>query len=106
MLKVPNVRRNSSAIAQEEPVATRNGDVNGDGGRDISDAIYLLSWLFQGGSVPVAIAQEVGELTPCSQRILRDLKSLESTVSLRNIALTRSWCSSELVLAATYPALR
>ena len=30
-----------------------NGDANGDGARDLSDAIHLLSWLFQGGPDPV-----------------------------------------------------
>jgi len=30
-----------------------NGDVNGDLARDLTDAIYLLSWLFQGGPAPV-----------------------------------------------------
>ena len=30
-----------------------NGDVNGDGRRDLGDAIYLLGWLFQGGREPV-----------------------------------------------------
>jgi hypothetical protein len=34
---------------------TKNGDVNGDGKIDISDAVYLLSWLFQGGGAPVEI---------------------------------------------------
>jgi hypothetical protein len=29
-----------------------NGDVNGDNGLDLSDAIYLLAFLFQGGSAP------------------------------------------------------
>jgi hypothetical protein len=29
-----------------------NGDVNADGGLDLSDAIYLLSFLFQGGPSP------------------------------------------------------
>src|ERR1041384_2001923 len=32
-----------------------NGDVNGDGKLDLTDAIYLLSHLFQGGPAPVAI---------------------------------------------------
>src|SRR5262245_28533581 len=32
-----------------------NGDVNGDGLIDISDAVYLLSSLFTGGPAPVAI---------------------------------------------------
>jgi hypothetical protein len=42
------------------PVA--NGDVNGDAARDISDAVYLLNWLFTGGPEPVACAQEQGDL--------------------------------------------
>lgn len=36
-------------------MATRNGDANGDGARDIGDAIYLLQWLFVGGEEPVEI---------------------------------------------------
>jgi len=42
--------------------ASRNGDVNGDGTRDISDAVALLSFLFQGGPEPVAIELENGGL--------------------------------------------
>ncbi len=42
--------------ADAEEVSNDNGDVNGDGARDITDAIYLLSWLFQGGPEPVAFA--------------------------------------------------
>ena len=44
------------AIAGEEPEAELNGDTNGDGERDISDATYYLRWLFQGGPEPVAFA--------------------------------------------------
>ncbi len=36
--------------------AALNGDVNGDASRDVSDAVYLLRFLFQGGPEPVAIA--------------------------------------------------
>ena len=43
------------AIAGGGAVATENGDTNGDGGRDIGDAIYLLQWLFVGGEEPVEI---------------------------------------------------
>ncbi len=32
------------------PNATQNGDTNGDGGIDISDAVYLLNFLFAGGA--------------------------------------------------------
>ena len=48
------------AIAGGGAVATQNGDTNGDGSRDITDAVYLLSWLFQGGAEPVAFAQQGG----------------------------------------------
>ena len=34
--------------AQEQPVATENGDLDGDGTRSVTDAVYLLRWLFQG----------------------------------------------------------
>ncbi len=30
--------------------ATENGDTNGDGGIDVTDAVYLLNWLFTGGA--------------------------------------------------------
>lgn len=49
-----------SAIAPEGggagAVASANGDVNGSGVIDISDASYLLNWLFLGGPAPVACA--------------------------------------------------
>lgn len=44
--------------AQDPRVANRNGDVNGDGKLDLADAVYFLSWLFEGGPEPVALAQE------------------------------------------------
>jgi hypothetical protein len=36
----------------------RNGDVNADGDIDLSDGIYLLSWLYLGGPEPAPIACE------------------------------------------------
>lgn len=33
-----------------------NGDTDGDGMINITDAVYLLNWLFQGGPAPVSIA--------------------------------------------------
>jgi hypothetical protein len=32
---------------------SENGDVNGDGARDLSDAVYILTFLFQGGPEPL-----------------------------------------------------
>lgn len=49
------------AIAGEEPEAELNGDTNGDGERDISDATYYLRWLFQGGPEPVEIVCPVDQ---------------------------------------------
>jgi hypothetical protein len=40
-------------VAQGGTVASANGDTNGDGTRDLSDAVYLLAWLFRDGPAPV-----------------------------------------------------
>ena len=56
LLTVITFREFSGVEAGGEPVATENGDTNGDGVRDLSDAVALLSWLFQGGPEPVAFA--------------------------------------------------
>jgi hypothetical protein len=47
-------------VAGPEPCANQNGDNNGDGARDLSDAVYLLTFLFQGGPAPVAICPDLG----------------------------------------------
>jgi len=41
-----------------------NGDVNGDGAIDLSDAVYTLTHLFQGGPEPVMFCFAVGPKTP------------------------------------------
>jgi len=41
-----------SGVGQGGGFVSGNGDVNGDGGLDLSDAIYLLTHLFQGGPAP------------------------------------------------------
>jgi len=59
-----------TANAQQAcPAGTANGDVNGDGLRDISDAIGMLNWLFLGGPEPCALA-EGNDLTPEQAEIL------------------------------------
>ena len=39
-------------------LAQLNGDVNADAGRDLSDAVYLLNYIFRGGPAPRALACE------------------------------------------------
>jgi hypothetical protein len=40
-------------VAQGGAFASANGDTNGDGTIDLSDAVYLLTWLFRDGLAPV-----------------------------------------------------
>ena len=65
-----------------EPTAEENGDVNGDGGRNLTDAIYMLSWLFRGGPgpVPLARAQEGGGLSPEQEEIFEHLSMVDLPV--------------------------
>ena len=39
-----------------EPVATVNGDVNGDDRLNIADPVFMLNFLYSGGPAPVAFA--------------------------------------------------
>lgn len=54
-------------------LATQNGDTNGDGVLDISDAVYLLLYLFKGERAPVAIAE--------SPELLTHVASLDAKLS-------------------------
>ena len=75
------------------PVIT-NGDVNGDGKIDISDAVYLLGWLFQGGGAPVQI--DCGPAPPpptaAKVRLFNDLRcnnqATTATLTLCGVSLT------------------
>ncbi len=64
------VNRCMWAAAGAARVATKNGDVNGDGQRDITDCVHMLEWLFRSGEEPVAFTKEGGGLTPEEQEIL------------------------------------
>ena len=56
-----------------------NGDTNGDGDRDISDATYYLVWLFRGGPDPVAIL--------CPEDLASRVAVLEGLLSVANASL-------------------
>ena len=70
------------ALAGDDgPLATRqNGDVNGDQILDMSDAVYLLIHLFNGGPDPVALAD--------SPEVLDRLDTLEATQGALQQGLT------------------
>jgi hypothetical protein len=53
----------SAAGGAGVPAAAGNGDVNGDGGLDIADAVYLLNFLFSGGPAPA----EICDATPSGE---------------------------------------
>lgn len=58
-------------------VSSQNGDVNGDANIDLSDAVYLLNFLFSGGPSLAVIAQEGGNLTPEQAEIFNHLSLVE-----------------------------
>ncbi len=87
LLCVVCLKELSVAQAGGELVATENGDTNGDGERDIGDAIYLVRWLFRGGPGPVALetddaalAETQAALASCSE----DLAVVEATLAERD----------------------
>jgi len=60
------------AVAGEAAVATQNGDTNGDGARDLSDAIFMLQWLFGGGPGPVEVdscAEQAARIEELERRL-------------------------------------
>jgi hypothetical protein len=61
-----------AAVGGGGVVAGSTGDVDGDGEINITDAVRLLGWLFQGGPPPVACAQMDG-FSPAEIRTLKDL---------------------------------
>ena len=67
------VKLSSPAAVQAGPPSfPGNGDVNDDGSRDLSDAIYLLAHLFQGGPAPAlcSVPAEPEVLLPATNQTL------------------------------------
>ncbi len=64
-------------------LASRNGDTNGDGEIDLTDAVYLLAWLFQGGPEPVANADSpevLGRIAALEEKAVK-IEALERGLS-------------------------
>jgi len=74
-----------------DAVAVVNGDTNGDGDRDISDATYYLRWLFRGGPEPIAII--------CPEDQAARVSELESQLATAQEAL--GMANAELDIANT-----
>lgn len=66
--------------------AFENGDTNGDGKRDLSDAVFLLSWLFAGGPEPVPVGR-----TECEDRIAELEGKLEACLTGPKGSVAFSW---------------
>jgi formylglycine-generating enzyme required for sulfatase activity len=71
------------AFGQEATAfAKKNGDVNGDGTRNLSDAVALLDWLFLSGPAPAQLeaATRVAELEGALTAATKRIKELEAFV--------------------------
>jgi hypothetical protein len=104
-------QESSSVRAGEARVGTENGDVNGDGRRDISDAVHLLDWLFQGGPDPVACADSpelTGRVSSIEAMLaehenrLIELSSRVSSISSRTPTVEQAEILSYLSIEETF----
>ena len=64
-------------------VAIRNGDMNGDSKVNLSDVIYLVHWLYDGGPEPVACAQAPAAATRQWPPRPQDIVNLDGQASLK-----------------------
>ena len=65
-----NAQEGGSDPACKDDRTLHSIDSNGDGGVDLSDAVHLLTWLFQGGPEPqVCLAQTTLEAPPERSRL-------------------------------------
>jgi len=71
-LAAASIPRTISVWAQAA-TASGNGDINGDGEINISDAVTLLNWLFRGGPEPVPFECQQPPAGKARFRLLNDL---------------------------------
>lgn len=90
-------------FADDEPghggvTVAGNGDVNGDNGLDLSDAIYLLAYLFQGGDAPEPCPAGGGDCTAVEAELATcqaELATSQAELATSQAALTT--CKAELL---------
>lgn len=78
----------SAQGASHAPAVIRNGDIDGDGARNLSDAMRLLDWLFRDGASPVEIAGE-GAQAGRVEELERRLAEAEATIEALKAKLPR-----------------
>ncbi len=79
----------SVRVGAGQSPASQNGDVNGDGTIDVSDAVYTLLFLFRNGEPPVACADSpelVAKVNELEQR-LSALEGLPISLSVTDAAV-------------------
>ena len=77
-----------------EPIPpSENGDTNGDGARDLSDAVYTLTALFLGGPAPVrATCREVRQCPPWRSTYLANGDTNgDTTLDLSDVTYLLNW---------------
>lgn len=97
LLLVPRGTAPANADCPGTPdVPCGNGDVNGDGVLDISDAIYTLTYLFAGGAKPEPL-----EAPPCDTSCCPPVPPIDITGSYseQSQAITLSWANPETYTA-------
>ena len=68
--------------ALNEPTAEENGDIDGDGRRNVTDAVRLLQFLFQDGPAPVPVACAEGG-SDCCADLVGEIRALRSAIERR-----------------------
>ena len=95
-----------AAAAQAGVKQTVSGDLNGDGQRDISDALHLLDFLFAGGPAPAPCSVVEESVAPTTIVLLRHAeKDVGVDPELTDVGHQRALRLSEVLAGTDYDLL-